>query len=195
MCGPSRNALLSGMRPDSTQTWTNTGCGVRRVLGDALVTLPQAFKDAGYRTLSLGKVYHPGCSTDDAASWSAPAWSPPFDKPHAHAWLAVNASVNEYNTTYLPDGITATKANATLEQLATRAQAQAQAAPATTQARAQPFFLAVGFHRPHLPFIAPARHFALHPAAAVPLARTPNNPPRHAPTVAEFEYGTLARHD
>ena len=109
----------------------------------------------------------------------------------------MNASVNEYNTTYLPDGIVATKANATLEQLATRARAQAQAqtAHATPQAQAQPFFLAVGFHRPHLPFIAPARHFALHPAAAVPLARTPNNPPRHAPTVAEFEYDTLARHD
>ena len=56
MCGPSRNALLSGRRPDSTQTWTNTGCDVRRVLGDALVTLPQAFKAAGYTTLSLGKV-------------------------------------------------------------------------------------------------------------------------------------------
>ena len=125
---------------------SNTDCNVRKVLGNNLVTLPQAFRQAGYRTISLGKVFHPGCGTDDNFSWSSPAWSPPFDKPHQHAWVAVNSSVPEYNTTYLPDGIIAAKANATLSALASTVDTK-------------PFFLAIGFHRPHLPFIFPeVRH-------------------------------------
>ena len=65
-----------------------------------------------YTTVSLGKVFHPGCSTDDNASWTEPAWHAPFDKPKSSAWLAVNESeVDVYNTTYLPDGIVGTYAS------------------------------------------------------------------------------------
>lgn len=177
MCGPSRNALLSGNRPETSQLFENNECNVRtnNALGNAVVTLPQSFRDSGYTTISLGKIFHPGCGTDNNYSWSEPAWTVPFDKPKEHVWLAVNSSVDEYNTTYLPDGMLGVKANATLEIL---------------EAAEKPFFLGVGLHRPHLPFIFPERFLDLYPAESVPLASNPY-PPKDAPTCAEFTYGTM----
>jgi len=70
VCNPSRNSVLSGMRPDTTKIFNNQTF-LRQTMPD-VVTLPQHFKQNGYTTLSLGKIFHhserePG---DDPQSWS-----------------------------------------------------------------------------------------------------------------------------
>ena len=70
LCSPSRISLLSGRYPATTRIFA-IGPALRETLPD-IVTLPQHFKNHGYFTRSLGKVYHVGI--DDPASWSVPSW-------------------------------------------------------------------------------------------------------------------------
>ena len=72
VCGPSRASLPTGLRPDTTKVWGNR-THFRKTLPD-LVTLPQAFKGAGYHAEAIGKVLHG--NTADPPSWSVPAWPP-----------------------------------------------------------------------------------------------------------------------
>jgi hypothetical protein len=91
LCAPSRTSFLTSLRPDTTKVWS-IGPFFRNLTerGAAAVTLPQAFKNAGYHTESLGKVFHvsaecyghpivtggkKGC-LNDPISWSIPAWLP-----------------------------------------------------------------------------------------------------------------------
>src|SRR5215213_2165535 len=73
VCSPSRNALLTGLRPQALGIYdlaTNF-----RIAAPDVVTLPQHFKAHGYRTEGLGKIFHVGHGNhDDAASWSVPLW-------------------------------------------------------------------------------------------------------------------------
>lgn len=189
VCNPSRNSLLSGCRPDTTKIFDNQHF-LRAQLPD-VVTLPQHFKNHGYTTLSLGKVFHhsekePG---DDLQSWSEPAWY--HGKPYKH-WFAKEAleyvkqlkalpkdkqpkklraapfeAADEPDEVY-PDGQTATKAIETLQRLKTDA---------------KPFFLAVGFVKPHLPFTCPQKYWDLYPAESIQMpanASRPENAPEPA---------------
>ena len=70
LCSPSRISLLSGRHPWTTKIY-QIGPFLRETMPD-IVTLPQHFKNHGYFTRSLGKVYHVGI--DDPPSWSVPPW-------------------------------------------------------------------------------------------------------------------------
>jgi iduronate 2-sulfatase len=170
MCGPSRASMLSGRRPDELRVWGNND--QLRGLNPKLITLPQALKQAGYQTVSLGKVFHPGCGDDNDYSWSEKAWHPPFVKPHNHTFYAVPSSFPD-DIPELEDGVTFSKAMNITDSLT------------------EPFFLAVGFHRPHLPWVFPERFLAPYNTSAdVPLASNPY-PPLNSPECAEFTMGTL----
>ncbi|MHC4351636.1 MAG: sulfatase-like hydrolase/transferase, partial [Planctomycetota bacterium] len=71
VCGPSRTSVLTGLLPDKTHVWHNRNL-FRDTLPDA-VTLPQLFKNHGYHTQSLGKVFSGRTREDDPASWSVPS--------------------------------------------------------------------------------------------------------------------------
>src|SRR5688572_24317488 len=73
VCSPSRNALLTGFRPQTLGIY-DLGTNFRKALPDA-VTLPQYFKQHGYRAEALGKIFHVGHGNhEDPASWSVPHW-------------------------------------------------------------------------------------------------------------------------
>lgn len=73
VCAPSRNALLTGMRPTSMGIY-DLGTNFRKAVPDA-VTLPQYFQQHGYRSEGLGKIFHVGHgNVEDPASWSVPFW-------------------------------------------------------------------------------------------------------------------------
>src|SRR5688572_26305353 len=73
VCAPSRNALLTGLRPQSLGIY-DLGTNFRRAVPDA-ITLPQHFKSQGYRTEGLGKIFHVGHGNhEDPPSWSVPHW-------------------------------------------------------------------------------------------------------------------------
>lgn len=92
VCGPSRNSFMSGRRPSSTRTWNfktsfrQSGIDTKGVPGSEWRTLPQSFKEAGYLTLGMGKLFHPNSPyandcpdphPDDGAP-DCPSWTTSF---------------------------------------------------------------------------------------------------------------------
>ncbi len=193
ICSPSRNSLLSGLRPETTGL-RGFGVTLRETLPE-LVTLPQHFKNHGWHSAAFGKVFHVYAETglgseDDPASWSQPlylpknpVWGPAQDRlratqieadraagkvySHSHDWPRGEAiDAPDLPDEALRDGETALAA---IEFLQTRA-----ARPD------QPFFLAVGFYQPHLPFVAPKKYFDLYDPKTLALPAF-DHPPAGAP--------------
>jgi arylsulfatase A-like enzyme len=185
VCSPSRSSLLTGRRPDTTKVY-DLVTHFRKALPD-VVTLPQHFKNNGYYTHGIGKIYHGGYN--DEPSWSVP-WEPTKGRNFGPeglkliAELRAKAKVDGADVSrvrglpaeapdvaddYLNDGWTANRA---VEILKSR------------KDQKTPFFLAVGFVKPHLPFVAPKKYWDLYDAAKLPIAESadpPKNAPRFAP--------------
>ncbi len=198
VCSPSRSSVMTGMRPDTTKVW-DLNTHFRKALPD-VVTLPHWFRDNGYTTRGLGKIYHGGF--DDPNSWSSPSKATKRSPRKASAKGVSPSAV----TGPAPDEF----ANATGAQLtktdrgravgATDDSAdsgsdgeladEAIAALREFKAGAEPFFLGVGFHKPHLPFVAPRAYWDLYDAANIPL---PGNRflPEDAPSYALVEKAEL----
>jgi len=192
LCSPSRISLLSGRHPWTTKIY-QIGPPLRSTMPD-IVTLPQLFKNHGWFTRSLGKIYHIGI--DDPISWSVPSWvskQPRYGPDGTAKVRAAAAKLREQGIEDpdkgpqkpfyagpafeapdcedddLTDGDTAREAIEALRQLAKKPE--------------QPFFLAVGFVNPHVPWVAPKKYFDLYDPAQL---RLPDNryPPRDAPVYA-----------
>lgn len=205
ICGPSRASLLTGLRPDTLKI-EEIDTFFRNTVPD-VVTLPQHFKQHGYTTVYTGKVFHPG-QTDDAISWTRRAGAPPGagrgEAGGEYQLETSKAIVRERRTTAV-----AKYGNVNLQGLATGPVFEAADAPdsaypdgRTTEAALQalrelkdgPFFLGVGFLKPHLPFVAPKKYFDLYDPAALPLAEF-GEAPAAAPTIgrhSSFELRTRA---
>jgi arylsulfatase A-like enzyme len=177
VCNPSRQSLLTGCRPDTIRVWDlkthfrNTTHGI--------VTLPEHFRNHGYFAQSFGKIFHGQAPMDDPPSWSVPAqfqFTPKqadyqLAKNHLHR-IAGKADATEFvdaSDDAYPDGEVAAGAVQALQSYAKN--------------HTQPFFLAVGMRKPHLPFTAPLRYWKLFDNRAVPsIPRF--DPPEGAPEIA-----------
>lgn len=198
VCSPSRSSLMTGRRPDATKVW-DLATHFRVALPDA-VTLPQHFKANGYHAVALNKIYHHGF--EDGASWSEPHWYPggitvdtdpkdaskrivkrwgdgvteanalppdPADRTKDVSRAKGNAyQVSDKADDELPDGLTAAEAVKRLHEL---------------KGKQEPFFLAVGFVKPHLPFVAPKKYWDLYDPADIPPAPTDTLPEGAPPFV------------
>ena len=196
VCAPSRNALLLGSRCTSIGLYSLSE-NFRRFLPDA-VTMPQYFKQHGWRTEAVGKIFHTGHGNhEDQASWSTP---PVIEKvveyldpknsgdgqitreeayfanqmldrigslPRGMAWEILDVPDTAY-----ADGRIAEEAIRRIQKARTRLETQDI-----------PFFLAVGFVKPHLPFTAPKRYWELYDSGQFELPKT-TAPPRGAPKIA-----------
>ncbi|KAL4231270.1 hypothetical protein ACF0H5_008850 [Mactra antiquata] len=182
LCGPSRVSLLTSRRPDSTHLYDFYSYW-RRVAGN-FTTLPQHFKNNGYFTASVGKVFHPGKSsnyTDDYPySWSVPAYHPstqkykmakvcPGSDGKLHMNLVCPVDVDKMPEHTLPDIQSTQYAVNVLKNMSMN--------------RQQPFFLAVGYHKPHIPLKYPKQYLDLYPLDKVPPVPNPTYPSK-LPTVA-----------
>lgn len=207
VCSPSRSSLLTGTRPDTTKVWDlDTHF---RVAIPEVVTLGQHFKNNGYFVQGMGKIYHSGF--DDPPSWSVP-WQNPVAPMYA---LPENVKLSNRKPQGEPDGEPAKPAkgkNAPAAKKDTRAGTRGPAfecadvpddtfidgkvadlAVKTLQEisrQKQPFFLAVGFIRPHLPFVAPKKYWDLYDPAKIELAPNPFRP-KDAPDYAIGAGGEL----
>jgi arylsulfatase A-like enzyme len=204
VCSPTRSSLLTGTRPDTTKVW-DLVTHFRTALPN-VVTLPQHFKNQGYFVQGMGKIYHGGF--DDAPSWSVP-WQTPKAPTYG---LKGNLVYNRGQAGVDPDGPAPKKGNAKKAKEPTPKNSRGPAfegadvpdnyyqdgkvadlAVATLRDVSQkkvPFFLAVGFVKPHLPFIAPKKYWDLYDPIKIELA--PNKfRPKGAPDYAIQPGGEL----
>lgn len=178
VCNPSRVSLMTGMRPDKTKVW-DLPTDFRKKIPDA-VTIPQQFRKNGYKARSFGKIFHN--IFPDNISWDVPNFEPHLKDGMGYSDEEIDAlkdfkenmkkegkTKNQINRVRGPsvsvqdrpeneflDGETTTAAIETM-----RKQAKAGA----------PFFLAVGFIRPHLPFIVPRKYWDMYKPQDIALAK------------------------
>jgi iduronate 2-sulfatase len=203
VCAPSRNALLVGLRPQTIGVY-DLATNFRRAAPNA-VTLPEHFKAHGYRTEALGKIFHVGHGNhEDVASWSGPHWrpkAPMYALPESRAPSgltreeALFANVPGERARRLPRGAAYESADVPDSaypdgQIADEAVRRLSAA---SQSPEKPFFLAVGFIKPHLPFCAPKEYWGLYDPAQFTLAAN-KELPRGAPEFAPTNWGELRQY-
>lgn len=170
-CNPSRASFMTGLRPRTTGV-TNNEDNLYRNIPDVM-TLPHWFRTHGYATARCGKIFHLGVPSGDESMDDPQAWDfgTPFkdERPYPKAretevklegrgkkeGLAWNESLGTDDD--LVDGSLARSAVEWLEH----------------RDAAKPFLLAVGFHRPHLPLVAPAKYFDLYPMESITLPTEP----------------------
>ncbi|ESO94039.1 hypothetical protein LOTGIDRAFT_153520 [Lottia gigantea] len=180
VCSPSRTSLLTGRRPDTTHVYDLVK--YFRDVGGNFTTLPEYFKLNGYTVAGMGKIFHPGKASgyDDPSSWNVPYFHASNQARYTtkqKSWRAVPTS--EYVAYPLPDRQIADNAITTLRTVAP---------PALSGDKN--FFVAVGFHKPHLPFLFEEDFLNLYPRENI---RLPDNgyAPVDMPSVAWFSYGGL----
>jgi len=162
VCGPSRVSLLCGQRPGTTGV-TSLFTKFRDIQPD-IVTLPQFFKNKGYRSYRLAKIFHIGHGNrDDRVSWTKPGLK--MQEKPAYV-LPKRKGKPTTECVDAPD-------NAYLEGLMTDTAVYAMKNFKTNDA---PFFLAVGYRKPHLPFFAPKKYWDLYDRNSIPDSPMPQPP-------------------
>lgn len=211
--GPSRASLLTGMCPDNTQVW-DLKTPIRSV-NPNVVTLPQHFKNNGYQTIGIGKIYDPR-SVDkqlDKQSWSQAYLNsddylnPKYGKPILSQYQS-NETKKEFRK-YRQEAIDKGKKGREINNYASshikpsveciNIPDDAYTDGATAKGAVkfiegynanQPFFLAVGFKKPHLPFVAPEKYWKLYDRSQMPLAQFTEKA-KNSPDFAYHQSGEL----
>ena len=187
LCNPSRASLLAGRRPETLGVVT-----LAKFVRDGnpdLVTLPEHFMAHGYETRSYGKIFHvTNGNHDDARSWSVPPW--PVRKPVKPVTHTGEGPVDETSDHSNDDP--AVVADVADDELAD-GKIAAKAVEALGELKGRPFFLAVGFHKPHLPFVAPQRYWDRYDPSSLPLPSQPDLP-NSAPAFASNDSAELRRY-
>ncbi|WDI45212.1 sulfatase [Bremerella sp. P1] len=182
LCNPTRASVMTGLRPDQIKVY-DLDRHFRDEVPD-VVTLSQAFQKAGYFTARVGKIYHYNVPAsigtdgfDDPPSWHRTVNPKGRDKaeeaqifnaePHrkisaALSWLAADGTAEEQT-----DGMIATEAIKIMRER-----------------KDEPFFLGVGFFRPHTPYVAPKEFFEMYPLDSLRLPYAPENDRDDIPTAA-----------
>ena len=177
LCNPSRVSMLVGVRPDTSKVY-DLALNFRSTMPDS-VTLPQLYKQNGYFTARVGKIFHYGVpreigtsGKDDPVSWDKVINPLGRDKIEeeklkvltrgtgttlgfAMAWLEMEGTDDEQT-----DGKTVTETIKLLEEMAKTG---------------KPFFIGAGFFRPHTPFVATKKWFEMYPKDGVKLPNVPTN--------------------
>ncbi len=189
VCNPSRASLLTGMRPDTLKVWDLPTHFRQRKPN--IITLPQFFKNSGYHTQCVGKIFHNWRQDQykgDAISWSVPATlhynSHSNDQPQVAGKLPPNLASGKGGTECrnVPDNayFDGRVAETAIDTL--RAIGKAD----------KPFFLAVGFWKPHTPFNAPKKYWDLYDRETIPVPQhiaPPTDVPDIAITSARYHGG------
>ena len=186
-CGASRASLMTGIRPARGRFYSYLASAQKETPG--IMTLNTHFKNNGYHTVSNGKVFHH--RNDNAQGWSEEVWRPKGNgigyrleenqqiarqrskmkgRKRGPPFESAEAPELDY-----PDGQIAAKAIDDLRRL---------------KNKKEPFFLAVGFLKPHLPFVAPKKYWDLYDHNSI---RLPSNyhHPKDAPKEAVHSSGEL----
>lgn len=189
VCNPSRASLMTGRYPDTIRVWDLRAHF--RDLNPDIVTLPQHFKAHGYTSAAFGKIFHN--PLPDRRSWSEPNHWPRGTVGYSEESLQQHRATRQrlQDEGKPPAAVQrvrppATEIIETDDDDAVLDGAIAKAALQRMEELAdedQPFFLAVGFIRPHLAFLAPRKYWDLYERGEIPLVADPSLP-RDAPPFA-----------
>lgn len=183
VCNPSRSSFLTGKRPDTLHLWVN-GTHFRTHNPD-VTTLPQWFLQNGYETRGIGKIFHNWHTKEkgDRRSWSADEFlhyaNHGDDKPEFKGELPPNLALDierEYGAVPLCER------RDVPDEAYYDGRVAAEAVKVLGEVKDKPFFLAVGFWKPHAPFNAPAKYWDLYDAKQIPLVDPAR--PKDAPEIA-----------
>lgn len=193
VCAPSRASLMTGLRPDSTRVW-HLGDKFREINPSA-VTMPQYFSQHGYYTVNIGKIFHN--YMPDSISWDEPDLRP-------YRYLRSEWLGRDGETFYISEEVNMSQEIMRDSLLKLRAiryadgwntgpaweaadvhdtlyydGAQTELAKQTLSRLAEmdkPFYLGLGYFRPHLPFAAPKKYWDIYDPKEIPLAPNPDVP-------------------
>lgn len=187
VCGASRTSLMSGLYPtDQRFTWygsrfdrATASKHNARISCTGAPNVPDIadwFKQSGYKTFSMGKIYH--YADDNAKAWDVidrvgyfRAYAKPENKELRPPYESADVPDSAYPTGQMTDKI--------IEQIR-----EAKVAD-------RPFFLTAGFSKPHLPFIAPKKYWDLYDEATIELPHNYTFFPEDAPHAARSTWGEL----
>ncbi len=210
VCGPTRASIMTGMRPDYTKIWDLKT--KMRDMNPNIVTIPQYFISQGYATSGVGKIYHPSCvdKQNDKPSWTVPYYKAkasdyangePVQKHYqspelkAKELAATTATKDERakiekekdddeggkgqrgpasECLDLPDNAYEDGVDALIAKKQLIAFSKSN----------KPYFMAVGFKKPHLPFVSPKKYWDLYKREDMPLAEFQE----HAKNSLDFAY-------
>jgi len=209
VCGPTRASLMTGLRPD--RTGVHDLKTVARQVRPWITTLPEHFKKNGYVTAGTGKIYDPRCvdKKSDAPSWSKPfvlhnlIYNPKFPKPvngayqdpEIHKVFKELQSKGIKNYGPVQKELVKRGLNHVVESMDVPDDAYADGAIRKQGVKfirelsdnggaGKPFFIAIGFKKPHLPFIAPTKYWDLYKRENMPIASFQ----KHAKNSPDFAY-------
>lgn len=162
VCGPSRASILTGKRPDYTKIW-DLKTKIRSKNPD-IVTMPQFFKQNGYETAPVGKIFdfRSVDRQNDSISWTHKyANIKRKNKEYVKETTKVSYEVLNIPDSATVDGMVASRSNLLLRKFAKQQ---------------KPFFLATGFHKPHLPFVVPKKYWDMYPIETISLPEYQKDP-------------------
>ena len=204
-CAPSRASAMLGKRPDTTRVWS---LGEKfREINPSAITMPQHFHKFGYYTVSIGKIFHN--HMPDPVSFDEPDLKPP-------EYATAELIDRDPESFYYDEGLKEELAKVRAERLKKNPNAYAggwaygrswEASEAPDEAfydgaqttlaleklkalkeRQQPFYLAMGYYRPHLPFVAPKKYWDLYDRNTLPMATNPHLPKNAPPMAMDSAY-------
>jgi len=205
VCGPTRASLMTGMRPDHTKIWDLKT--QMRDMNPDILTLPQYLGQHGYNTKGAGKIYHPTSAIKkiDPVSWNTPyieatAVDYPLGKPAGNQYLKpenIALFAVKKNNVQDDEGSTA-KTGPSVESMDVPDDAYEDGVLAVKTKQQiiemskaeKPFFMAIGFHKPHLPFIAPKKYWDLYKREEMVLASFQEHA-KDGPEIAYHRSGEL----
>lgn len=179
VCNPSRSSMLTGLRPDTLRIWNNSTHF--RELNPEVTTLPLHFKENGYTTRCVGKIFHNWHTQvkGDPRSWSAPEFlhyaNHGSDGPQVQGEVPPNQATGgprKYLDVFMCE------ARDVPDEAYYDGRVAAEAVRVLEEVKGKPFFLAVGFWKPHAPFNAPKKYWDRYDRAKLP----PLDPRRPAGT-------------
>src|SRR4051794_4432617 len=184
LCSPSRSSLMTGLRPSTTRVF-NLAYHFRKGLPD-VVTLPQLFKNNGYYAARVGKIYHYGNPGDIGTSGldDPPSWKE-FFNPAGLDKTTLEPDVTNYTPGRgLGSAMVFLSDPKGRDEDHTDGKVATQAIELLEKHKGEPFFLAVGFYKPHTPYIAPKKYFDLYPIDKIDVPEMPANYPKTVPAAA-----------